>query len=61
MDITTILGLLAGFGALVIAFVLEGGTLGALASVSAALIVLGGTFGATVLSFTFEELKKCLY
>ena len=44
MDITTILGLLAGFGALVIAFVLEGGTLGALASVSAALIVLGGIF-----------------
>ncbi|HHY40275.1 MAG TPA: flagellar motor protein [Syntrophaceticus sp.] len=58
MDITTILGLLAGFGALAIAFILEGGTLGALVSVSAALIVLGGTFGATVLSFTFEELKK---
>jgi chemotaxis protein MotA len=58
MDITTLLGLLAGFGALMIAFIMEGGTLGALASASAALIVLGGTIGATVLSFTLEELKK---
>jgi len=45
MDITTIVGLVAGFGALALAFTLEGGTLGALASLSAALIVLGGHLG----------------
>jgi chemotaxis protein MotA len=58
MDITTIVGLLSGFAALIIAFVMEGGTMGALSSATAAIIVLGGTFGATVLSFTAEELKK---
>lgn len=58
MDITTIIGLLSGFAALIIAFLLEDGTMGALASATAALIVLGGTFGATIISFTLEELKK---
>lgn len=58
MDITTIIGLLSGFAALIIAFLLEDGTMGALVSVTAGLIVLGGTFGATIVSFTLEELKK---
>ncbi len=58
MDITTIVGLIAGFAALIIAFLIEGGTMGALSSATAALIVLGGTFGATIISFNYEELKK---
>jgi chemotaxis protein MotA len=58
MDITTIVGLIVGFAAMIIAFVLEGGSLGALISPTAGLIVLGGTIGATILSFTMDELKK---
>lgn len=58
MDFTTLIGLIIGFAALIIAFIFEGGSLGALLSVSAGLIVIGGTIGATVLSFTIGELKK---
>ncbi len=58
MDVTTITGIITGFAALMIAFVMEGGTPGSLLSVTAALIVLGGTLGATAISFTLEELKK---
>lgn len=58
MDITTIVGLIIGFAALIIAFILEGGAPGALVSPTAGLIVLGGTIGATILSFTMNELKK---
>lgn len=57
MDITTWTGLVIGIAALVLGFILEGGTIGSLFSHTAALIVVGGTIGATVLSFSLEELK----
>ncbi|MDH7578067.1 MAG: flagellar motor protein [Bacillota bacterium] len=57
MDITTLAGLVIGFAALIVAFILEGGTMGSLFSHTAGLIVIGGTIGATVLSFSLEELK----
>lgn len=58
MDIATILGLLIGVGSLALAFVLEGGHLGALIVGTAALIVFGGTIGATIISFHIEEIAK---
>lgn len=58
MDLATLIGLLLGLGGLIGGFVLEGGELGALLLLSPAVIVFGGTIGATVLSFTFDELKK---
>lgn len=58
MDITTIVGLIIGFAALIVAFLLEGGGISALYSETALLIVLGGTIGATVCSFPLDELKK---
>ncbi len=57
MDVTTLGGLLLGVAALILAFVLEGGTVGALFSHTALLIVIGGTIGATVISFPLEDLK----
>ena len=51
MDISTIAGLVVGFGALALSVTLEGGSLGALWSVPAFIIVMGGTLGAALISF----------
>ncbi len=61
MDLTTLIGLLVGFGSIIVAFIEEGGTMGSLVVVSAFMIVFGGTIGATIISFTAEELKKFPY
>jgi chemotaxis protein MotA len=58
MDLATLVGLVLGFVCLLGAFILEGGKAGALLSYTAAMIVLGGTVGATVISFTVADLKK---
>ena len=55
MDIATPLGIVLGFGLLLAAFVLEGGTLAALIGISPAMIVFGGTLGAVTVSFTLKE------
>lgn len=57
MDLTTLIGLLLGFGGLIGGFVMEGGHVGGLLVDTAAMIVFGGTFGAVAISFGFEELK----
>lgn len=51
MDIGTLLGLLLGFGVLIASVFIEGGELTALLNVSGAIIVFGGTLGATMASF----------
>ena len=56
MDIATPLGIILGFGMLLAAFVLEGGTLAALLGISPAMIVFGGTLGALTISFTLKEI-----
>ncbi|HEY9722504.1 MAG TPA: flagellar motor protein [Oscillatoriaceae cyanobacterium] len=60
LEITTIIGLIIGFGALLTANAIEGGGIGAtlaLFSFSAGLIVFGGTLGAVLISFPMEEVK----
>lgn len=56
MDIFTLVGVLLGFGAMILANILEGGNLGSLVQVSAAIIVFGGTFGATFIAFPKENI-----
>ncbi|HEX2923812.1 MAG TPA: motility-associated protein, partial [Chloroflexota bacterium] len=51
MNLTTIIGLVVGFGSLMVSLVMEGGDLLSFLKPSAALIVFGGTFGATFISF----------
>jgi chemotaxis protein MotA len=58
MDIFAIGGLLLGFLAVIGGQVLEGGSIMALVQPTAFMIVVGGSIGATVLSFTSEELKN---
>ncbi|NLI13191.1 flagellar motor protein [Pelotomaculum propionicicum] len=57
MEITTIGGILLAVISLVLAFVMDGGHVLALLKPTAALIVFGGTIGATVVSFTMNEIK----
>lgn len=61
MDIATLIGLLLGIGGLVGGFLLEGGTAGMLWVHTAFIIVFGGTIGATVISYTTDELKTMGY
>ncbi|WP_018132060.1 flagellar motor protein [Effusibacillus pohliae] len=58
MDITTILGLILGVGFLTGAFVLEGGHIGSLFQGTAAMIVIGGTLAALMVSTPLEQLKQ---
>jgi chemotaxis protein MotA len=58
MDLATIFGLILGFGAIVISGIIEGGNVGALGrllNLSAALIVFGGTIGATMICFRLKD------
>lgn len=50
MDLATVLGLVTAIGSLLTAVLVEGGHLRSLVNVSAAIIVFGGTFGATLTS-----------
>jgi chemotaxis protein MotA len=56
IDITTIFGLVLGFGALIAGILLEGGNLMSYVGVSAAIIIFGGTFGAVIVSFPMKTL-----
>jgi chemotaxis protein MotA len=60
MQLTTILGLVIGIGGIVAGNLLEGGSMGSLLQATAAFIVFGGTFGATLLSNRSEDLKLAL-
>jgi chemotaxis protein MotA len=57
MDLATIIGLLVAWGAIVAALLMEGGQLSDLLIPSAFVIVVGGTLGATVVSFPFKQLR----
>jgi chemotaxis protein MotA len=56
MDVTTIFGLLMGIGAVLAAFVMEGGHLSALVQWPAMLLVIVGTFGAATVTTSFSQM-----
>jgi len=56
MDLIALIGLIIGIGAIVAGNIAEGGTTAHLVQVAAAIIVFGGTFGATILSFPFKDI-----
>ena len=57
MDIATVLGLLIGFGLIITAMVL-GGSLTAFIDTPSIMIVVGGTFAVTMISFTIREMAR---
>lgn len=60
MDLATIIGLLMGFGAIFGGAAIEGVHISALIQPTAALIVLGGTFGAAFVSFPLPAIITAL-
>lgn len=58
MDIFAILGAVIGVGFILTAQAMEGGNIGQLLQVTAAMIVFGGTTGAVVGSFPIPDLKN---
>lgn len=56
MDIATVFGFILALSCLLTGFLWEGGHAGALLQPSAALIVFGGTIGATIFSFSPRDL-----
>ena len=58
MDIGPIIGLIIGFGGILIGYIFEEGVISALWQKSAFFIVFGGILGATILSFPFSDLAK---
>ena len=60
MDLATIIGLILGFGAIVGGQILEGGHISAIMQSTAAIIILGGTMGATFVSFPLPALIQAL-
>lgn len=60
MDLATIIGLLMGFGAIFGGAAIEGVHISALIQPTAAMIVLGGTFGAAFVSFPLSAIIGAL-
>ena len=59
-DPATIFGIIIGLGGILVGNFLDGGHAGSLFQGTAALIVFGGTFGATLVSNTFSDIKKAI-
>lgn len=57
MDIFAIVGVLLGMGMILIAQAMEGGNIGQLLQLTAAMIVFGGTAGGVIASFPPSDLK----
>jgi chemotaxis protein MotA len=58
VDLGTVIGFIVGIGSLLLSVVIEGGHLRSLVNVPAALIVFGGTFGATMISQPLRMILK---
>jgi chemotaxis protein MotA len=62
LDIATVAGLLIGWGFLLLALLIDAnfelGALAAYANLAGLMIIVGGTAGATIMSFTFEDIRN---
>jgi chemotaxis protein MotA len=58
MDLSSIIGSILGVAGVIGGQLLEGGHIGQIMQGTAAIIVLGGTFGAMFLSFPMQDIKK---
>jgi len=56
MDLATIVGLALGWGSLLLALVIEGGSAKDLLNTSAFVLVVGGTLGATTIAFSSRQI-----
>ena len=59
-DLTSVLGVPIGVGFILLGQVLEGGSLQSILQLTAAVIVFGGTFGATLVSFSMKDVQRAV-
>lgn len=60
MDIAIIIGILLGWACVIACLILEGNKLTAFVSLSSFLLVIGGSFGATIVGFKLKELGSIM-
>lgn len=60
MDRASIIGIFVGIGAITVGNFFEGGKINSILQPTAAIIVFGGTIGATLLSYPFKDFKKAI-
>lgn len=60
MDFSLIIGLIVGLGGIIAGYLMDKGSLAALMLISPALIVIGGTIGATIASYSLTDITKAL-
>jgi chemotaxis protein MotA len=60
VDLTTVIGVVVGVSCIVLGQFMEGGHVGSLAVAAAAVIVIGGTVGAVIVSFPPTDLRRAL-
>jgi len=60
LDSSSVIGILLGITAIVAGNMLEGGSVGSIIQGTAAVIVFGGTVGATLLSFPFKDVSRAV-
>lgn len=58
MDIATVIGLVLGIGALFATAILEGTHFSALVNIPAFVLIVGGSFGATIISFALRDIMR---
>lgn len=58
MDLSTVIGLILGFGAVLVGMVLKGVALGTLFNIAAILIIIFGTAATIIIAFPMSELKN---
>ncbi len=58
LDVTSMVGLPLGIGLILLGQAIEGGKLGSILQLTAAVIVFGGTFGAVLVSFSMKEVGR---
>ena len=60
MDLATVLGIVIALGGILVGQAIEGGSVMDVLQPTAAMIVLGGTIGATMIGFPLSVLKQAL-
>jgi chemotaxis protein MotA len=58
MDVTTVVGLVVGIGAVLVSFLMEGGHMSSLLQAPAMILVICGTIGASIITTPFHHLKS---
>ncbi len=56
MDLTSILGPVVAFGTIILGYLLEGGHIGSMIQITAAIIVFGGAFGALMVAYPLGDI-----